>query len=487
MTPDLPSNSTAQTLDSFAAIGLPSQAKQINTALISAKQIPKQADDPRFQHAWRRLCAWTADPSIPDVERLIAIAEVLRISQVVKRLKAQLNVALAPAFSSELPMPSLLQDADDRLNLARACAVSDATWLPLYLARAIVEEEQGEKARVEFSAILIRRNTSLSALIATLATALNSTSPATETPGDTFGRRITRILTALRSTLADSELEVGEGLGTAIKALVEEPLKRVGMPREEKVVIELTQEVILFLHDIVRSRFSVASDTSIFDVLRFCRRLQAGTSWSSELRKSLDLLVKDVSEMLVLLGRQGVRDQALLDQLDVLCASPERARNVGRELAQKHTELSEDVRTWLELGRVRAVHASNAVAIEALAREADAAIGLALDEARRARESIENIKVDVMDALQIYEPTLKIALDDALNRAVAAAVRLEHAARKRNIDLLGRAGEEIDFSPKFFDMTSAYPKLRALVRRPAVVRMRADKTHGEVIVKGVCE
>ena len=475
------------TLDSFAGTSLPSEARQVNTALISAKAIPKLADDPRFQQVWHRFVAWSADVSLPEAERLLAIAEVIRTAQVVKRLQVQLRAVLTPAFASELPSPNLLQDADDRLNLARSFSFADAAWLNAYLARAIVQEEHGEKARVEFAGALIRRSASLSTLVATLAGAMEAVSPATETPGDTFGRRITRILAALRTTLVESELEVGEDLGQAIRALVEEPLKRVGMPREDKVAVELTREVVLFLHDVVRSRFSVASDTTLFGVLKFCRRLQGGSSWPNELRKPLDLLVKDVSEMLVLLGRQGVRDQALLDQLEVLCTSPERARGVGRELAAKHAELSEDVRTWLELGRVGAVRTANNVAVEALAHEADGAIGLALDEARRARESIESIRSDVLDALQVYEPALKAALDDALNRAIAAAVRLEHAARKRNIDLLGRAGEVLDFSPKFFEFAGARPGFRATVRRPAVVRLRPDGTPGEVIVKGVCE
>ena len=477
----------AATLDSFAGTLLPSESRQVNTELISAKIIPKHADDPRFQQAWRRFVAWSADSSLPDTERLLAIAEVVRTAQVVKRLQTKLRADLAPALALQLPPPGLLQEADDRLNLARALSVIDAPWVTSYLARAIVEEEQGEKARVEFASSLFRRSKSLSTLIGSLANAMEAVSPATEAPGDTLSRRIIRIIAALRSHLAESELEAGEDLGQAIRSLVEEPLKRVGIPREDKVAIELTRELVLFLHEIVRSRFSVASDTALFDVLKFCRRLQSSSSWPDELRMPLDLLVKDVSEMLVLLGRQGVRDQALMDQLEVLCNSPERARGVGRELAQKHADLSEDVRTWLELGRVRAVRAFNEVAVEALAHEADGAIGLALDEARRARESIDGVRADVLDALQVYEPALKAALEDALNRAVAAAVRLEHAARKRNVDLLGRAGEEVDFSPKFFDLAGARSGVRATVRRPAVVRMRPDGTPGEVIVKGVCE
>ncbi|WP_265299059.1 hypothetical protein [Verminephrobacter eiseniae] len=105
----------------------------------------------------------------------------------------------------------------------------------------------------------------------------------------------------------------------------------------------------------------------------------------------LERLITDVSEALILLGRQGQCDQTLLGQLDVLCSHPERARALARDLAKKHPELPEDVRDWMERGRIRAVRPASESAIEAAASNADESIGLALQAARRARAMRDNL------------------------------------------------------------------------------------------------
>jgi hypothetical protein len=477
-------------LDAFAAATLPSEMRSVTTALIDAKALSKQSNDQRFHAAWARLIAWSTNLSLPDAERLLAIAELVRMAQVVKRLQPQLPKDLEAAFQFELPPPSVLSGAtgaDDRLNLARACALAKGPWLCNYLARAIVDEEQGEKARAELIGALMSRSDSLSSFVTLLAVAIETVSPTTEAPGDSLARRTTRILAAWRPALLDSELAVGRELGAAIRSLIEEPLKRVGLPRDEKAQIELTKEVALSLHDVVRTRFSVASEPELFDVLRFCRRMHGDGAWPSELRKPLDLLVKDVSEALVMLGHKGVRDQALFSQLLVLCSYPERAAAVGRELSASHPELDEDVRYWLEHGRSRDIRGSSDVAVETVAREADGAIGLALDEARRTRGLIDKVRSEVVAALDVYEPGLKPHVEEILARAVATSVQLDQAARKRRIGLLGEVGEEIEFAPKFFDAIGPLAGNRAVVRRSAVVRLRSDGTAGEVIIKGLCE
>ena len=129
----------------------------------------------------------------------------------------------------------------------------------------------------------------------------------------------------------------------------------------------------------------------MYSVVAYCRRLLGRTSWPKDLTSPLERLITDVSEALILLGRQGQCDQTLLGQLDVLCSHPERARALARDLAKKHPELPEDVRDWMERGRIRAVRPASESAIEAAASNADESIGLALQAARRARAMRDNL------------------------------------------------------------------------------------------------
>ena len=157
----------------------------------------------------------------------------------------------------------LLTDADDRLNLARACAQMSAGWLPAYLAKAIAEEETGEKARTEMMAALLARSPDLATALRELVNAFQALRPSTEDPGGTAAKRLARTLAALRNTLLEVELDAGDEPGKALYEMLALPLSNLGKPQTEKVQIDLAREALLTVHDIVRTRISVVADPQI--------------------------------------------------------------------------------------------------------------------------------------------------------------------------------------------------------------------------------
>lgn len=486
MTADTPS--TAESLSAFASAATPAAERRAAlTALITAKVLPKQADDPAVAEGRAHLLALVFAQDAAPEHRLLAIAECIRLGQVVKRWAPEIAQQLRPAFAQELPAMQLLTDADDRLNLARACALMSAAWLPAYLAKAIAEEETGEKARTEMMAALLARSPDLATALRELANAFQALRPSTEDPGETAAKRLARTLAALRNTLLEVELDAGDEPGKALYEMLALPLSDLGKPQTEKVQIDLVREALLTVHDIVRTRISVVADPQMYSVVAYCRRLIGSTSWPKELNSPLERLITDVSEALVLLGRQGQCDQALLGQLDVLCSHSERARALARDLAAKHPELPEDVRDWLERGRMRVARQASESAIEAAASNADASIGLALQAARRARAVRDNLHEPLLANLEIYEPTMAPAARELLDRVQALAVQVEQAASLRSLDLYGAPGEEIEMSPKFFTVVGGTPRQRMLVKQPAIVRKRPDGSVGDVIAKGIVE
>ena len=464
----------------------PEMRRAALSALITAKLLSKMADDPAVRAGRAHLLAQVSRAEQP-AHRLLAIAESIRMAQVVKRWAPDITRQLQPAFATELPAMQLLGNADDRLNLARACSLMSAPWLAGYLARSIAEEEAGDKPRAEMIAALLARATSLADALQRMAESFEALKPGTQAPGDTVARRLTGTLATLRAAVMDSELEAGEGLGKALHALVSEPLSVVGKPQEEKVQIDLSREALLAVHDMVRTRISVVADPDMYRVVDYCRKLCGGNTWPSELKKPLDRLITDVTEALVLLGRQGQSDQALLNQLDVLCDHPERARVVARNLVAKHPELPEEVRDWLERGRRRTVRAASDAVIEAAASHADESIGLALHAARQARALRDSLCEPLAASLQVYEPTLAVVTGELLDRVQVLAVQIEQAASLRGLDLYGTPGEDIEMAPKFFNVVGSSPRQRMTVRQPAVVRKRADGSVGDVVTKGLVE
>lgn len=483
----------AQTLTIEAALALfalpsasPEDRSDALTALISGKWLPKNADHPSVAAGRQLLLRQVTEAPEPGY-RLLGIAESVRLVQVVKRWAAELVTQLRPHFVAELPPLQLLSSADDRLNLARACALTDADWLPGYMARAIAEEEAGEKARAELISALFARQPSMAAGLGLLAKAFSSLRPATESPGDTVARRLARTLPLVREFILESELEAGEDLGKALSSLLTDPLSEVGRPQEEKVQVDLSREALLTVHDLVRTRISVVADAEMYRTAAYCRRLCGSSTWPTELRRPLDRLISDVREAIVLLGRQGQCHQALIDQLDVLCDYPERAKAVARGIAEKHPELPEEVREWLIRGRRRIVKGASEAAIEAAASSADESIGLALQAARHVKRLSEGLRASMAATLELYEPNLAPAAAELLDRIRVLSVQLEQAAQHRGLGLYGGVGEDIEMSTKFFSALGSGHRPRMTVVQPAIVRFRADGTPGDVVTKGLVE
>ena len=473
--------------DAFAGCAPVIERQKALTTLIRAKLIPKNADDGRFQSGFQAFVNAAADPALSAEERLLALAEVVRAAQVVKSLQAGLVATLTPAFADPLPPLQILKEADDRLNVARACALFDFPWLEAYLAKSIAEEEQGENARLELAAGLLRQSDSIASMLASIADPLTALRPSTEAPGDTVARRLTRILGALRGVIPASELEAGDAVGQALHQLVSVPFRAVGRPQNEKVQSELAREVMQLTHEILRTRFSVATDPAMFLAVSYCRQLLGGGSWPASLRDCLSLLIKDVREALILLGRQGVRDQQLVAQLDMLSNSPLRARAIAKEIADRHAELDEDTRHWLTHGRLPIRREQGGAAHEVAAREADESIGLALHAAKEARRAMEAIRSPLMTTLDIYEQGLVAVTSDCLTRMESLALQVEAAAHHRGLALYGAPGEEVDFAPKFFTQIGNSERQKVLVKQPAVIRVRKDGSVGDVVMKGLVE
>lgn len=472
-------------LELFAGSATSAERRDALTSLISAKFLPKYADNSAIRAGLERLLFEAVSGADP-FERLLAIAEIIRLSQVVKRWLPEISNRLQPAFEQELPPLRLLPEADDRLNVARACSLMSQQWLTSYLAQSIADEEQGEKARAELMGALLTRASTLAEAVTAIFKCFFGIKPQTDEPAISIARRLTRILSGFRAALVDVDIEAGSQLGNALQQLIKEPFVELGRPQDEKVQIDLAREVLLTVHDIVRTRLSIVTEPSIYLPISYCRSLCGGT-WPDVLTKPLDKVGRNVCEALVLLGRQGLRDQVLLGQLDVLTKYPERARAIARELSNRHPELSEEVRDWLERGRVVSGRPPSSSAQEAVASNADAAIGLALQAARQVQKSTDVLRERLLSSLEVFEPALLNVTKDSFDRVRALTIQVEQAASLRTLQLLGVPGEELEVQPKYFEVISGEPKQRMVVRQPAVVKIKSDGQLGDVVLKGLVE
>ena len=462
----------------------PRERQRAFTELVTLKALPKYVNDPRFEMG---LDAWSSlitSSTSSDEYRLLAVAELVRAGQVakVKQWTARIAESITPAFTQELPPSRILKEADERLNIARACSASSQPWLPKYLAQSIADEDTGEKARGEFLSVLIARTNSLKEAFALLGEAFATIRFDTEMPSDSMAKRLSRTLAAMRPVLLLSLAEAGASAGKSFEEWLRLSMRASGKPKEEKVAIDLAREVALTTHDLVRTRFSMATEPETYLALKLCRNFFTENTWPVELRKAMDLLVKDVSEAILLLGRQDVPQQELLDQLVIVCAHKDRAKVVAKSLADKNQDLPERIRDWLRRGRMVTTQTTSVVLQETLLDANDASVGLALLEATKL-SGFEDVMQRMLGTIDIFEPDLGYAAREYAESARKTISGIKEIAKRRGIELYGSSGEQVAISPKYFDLLTSVRTSTATVTRPAIVRKVGGTEF--VIIKGL--
>jgi hypothetical protein len=359
-------------------------------------------------------------------------------------------------------------------------------WLQGYRASSIAGDvARVSNARKEMTEGLVAHATSISGALALLQAAFEVVGPGTESPADALARRLTTALRDFRAAVLGATLDAGADVGKRLDSLIRSPLANTGRPKEEAVHIELTREVALTLHDLVRSRFSLATEPQTFDALQYCRAFFTGISWPKEVQDETGLLVQDVSEALVLLARMRVPNQELLNRLELVCGLRERARAVASALADKHVEIDEDIRTWLRTGRQVSPIAPSEVLQESLLAGMDEALGLALVEARAFQERADAER-RLADSLEIFDGGLLQTFKGFASQSHAMRGAIEDLAKRRELDLFGAVGDEVEFAPKYFDALGPLQGTKVVVRRPAVVKTAAGGG-GAVVKKGLVE
>jgi hypothetical protein len=474
-----------QLLTTFASTPDSSARVRALTNLMTAKIIPKQAEDVRFAEGLERWVLLANASDSDPRERLLAIAELIRATQQLRKRQPVLIGRIQAAFMSRLPPLMLLEDSEARLNVARACSMIDAPWLQPYRA-ASVAEETAPKARAEMMEGIVTRAATIIDVLDLLTAAFKGMQPDTENPAESLARRLTKTLEVFRGKVLGSNLDAGADVGKKLDGFIRSTLISTGRPKEESVQLELTREVALTLHDLVRSRFSLATEPETFQALQYCRSFFPTISWPTEVQVETNFLVQDVSEALVLLGRMGVQNQDLLNRLELVCGMRDRARSVAIRLADKNPDIDESIRGWLRTGRVSNSIIASEVLQETLLANLDEPLGLALVEARSLNE-LGDFERRLGNSLLIFEPDLVPDFKSFQSNALAMRTAIEDLAKRRELDLWGNVGEEIEFSPKYFEPLVTLKSTRVIVRRPAVVKRKFGAAVGRVVKKGLVE
>ena len=476
---------SSESLSRFAAAADTSSRRAALIELVKTKQIHKVLDTESFRLGLDRLARSVRDGD-RESDRVLAVATLQRAYASARSIRKTVRALMNGAVVRPLSNLHELDDVDDRLYAAQSWRVVPSAWRPDVLAVAAAREESGEAARKECIAGVVELAGDVSEAMAALRKALVAVRFETQKPGDSFGRRLTRVLRALTETLAGIDMEVGENAGRELSELLDRGSRAAGRPESPTVRAGVVEQVARLTHAIVRLDFLHGPRDKTYEALSVVSEWFAAHEWKEACAssKAMSLVSRDVQKSLLLLAEKGVTDDRLRRALVTVSGSRRNADAICREMATGHPGIPDDARDWLA-GVSRRTQVASAV--ESRERSVDEVLAELLLVMKRLTKAADMVQSDVLPEISIVLPQQVRALSRLTGLAETMASKLSLAVKWRSLRLRGTVGQEVEFSPVEHQLdTDGVRSRRVRLLSPVVERISEDGVP-RVVLKAAVE
>ncbi len=424
--------------------------------------------------------------------RLRSVAYLTKLAVMAKPARNAIDSWLGKVLKEPLPAARCLTSGDDRAYVARACALADRRWCAAYLAQGAVAEESAEKARLECVKSLVTVSPDLESALAELVAAWKDLEFETASPAESAGRRLRRLFTCLRQIIESSAKEPGRGVGRVLGEMARTAFKDRGAPRKFSILRALAEETLGLVHALIRARFSLATEATTFHALRAARMWMSEDRWESFVKSSkvANAVARDLLEAIKILAKQGQTDDTLRSFLEIAEGSRRDADRALEDFTKEASGLSDEVKAWLlrkESSATRKVSSSGLAAESQRIRENSMLGDMLIDAEQLFALGIEIGKTLAPgDHRNEGRPVGDLRSYVTLGTALADAVR--SFARKRELQVRGRKGDEIEYSPLEHEILGGERMGVRMVKiiRPAVVQLENGVSR-VIISKGLVE
>ena len=441
--------------------------------LIKTRQLHKVVSTESLRRGLDLLAASARDDR-EDVDRLLAVATLQRAAASAPPIRKAIGSLMRDAVTRPLSSPHELPDVDDRLYAAKSWRVVPSAWRLDVLATAAAREESGEAARREYVEGLVELAGDASEAISVLRKALVAVTFETKKPGDSFGRRLSRVLAALTTALSEADKPVGEHAGREMSELLVRGFRTVGRPESPTVRAGVVEQVAVLTHAIVRIDFSQGGRDRTYEALSVVSEWFAAREWQEMCQSSsaISRVSDDVRKSLLMLAGAGKTDDRLRRALVTAAGSREKANAICRKMATEHPGIPEDVRDWLAGASRRTRMAS---AVESRERSVDEVLAELLIVMKRLTRAADMVQSDVLPEVSIVLPQQAQAVSRLTGLAEAMASKLSLAVKWRSLRLRGTVGQVVEFSPVEHQLdTGGVRSRRVRLLSPVVERISED-------------
>ena len=456
--------------------------------LIASRKHHAAVKDGRFQEGIGKLLQIAGDSLAPDLDRLLSVATLGRLASTVKRLRKVIYESLQISLAERLPEPSLLTDPDDRSYIGYACEQVQPEWGVAYCAKAAVYEETGEQSRVAFLKALLTMKPDLNSVLEVLKETAFDFIPTTEDPGTSTARRLKRLMAALKTALSETMMDPGDEPGEQLVQVCRAAFKDVPAPKNEVSLLEAAEGIAAVVHEMVRMRFSLATEASTYSALKVVKSRLSDHAWERFAVESQTMLqvVQDISEAMLILAKQGITDNLLASELTIASGHKKYAKQRMKKLA-KMPGISANVKNWLAEGKNVDPADTDLPQGETKQLSEDSQLADLLVDSLRL-QALENVGFQqILPEIEMLDPRLGEGVARLLQSGIALCDTIQTMARRKGLCVRGNPGGEEEYAPLEHEVVGDNSGIRRVrIIRPVVEQVRENGV-AFVIRKGVVE
>lgn len=471
-------------LEQFGTLG-PHLPREALAPILATSGAALAARDPRFSDGLSKSIDYIRSPADGRVQ---ALSLVWRLTSVTAMREHRRHLVEGlergvPMFSE---LPAEMSDPDDRRHFGDAMARIGGEWTPAYLARAIAQERDGEKAREALTRALVAKVPNLSGQLGYLIEALEEVAFDQQDQGAGRARRVAAVIDALGQAAwaADQDVEPGDALGERLAKLTVDLLAR--RPAQDRnAALLAARAVIQFVILAVRLHGTLAANPQTYAFLSPLKRSIGTGGWPEELSDDLNRASAQLLEQLLFLVRLKMPDNELRRIYLSLVGDGVGKSRLAR--AAESSEIEPDLAFWLRTGSTRRVLPTQNAVAETAVSAIDRDLGLAFREADILRASVTALASEAISAAEFHSSRLGEELKELFGRLDRLSGHIEAAARRRNLFLKGAPGEVVTFSPMEYEPEPSAVGARTVRIKTRTVERIIDGQSVGIIVKGDVE
>ncbi|MBT5223361.1 MAG: hypothetical protein HON51_00580 [Gammaproteobacteria bacterium] len=414
------------------------------------------------------------------VQKLLALGAITRIAFFIKALREPFFERLQPVFEYPIPSLQILDEADDRLYVAKALENTKYDdWFPGYLALEIFLEDKGTKTRESLVNNLVKHNKDFRCLLELSITAIDKLKQDKSISADQLLKRYVHVFALLRKVVATSSYTAHDDTGLVLQQLFVKATRGTSDTKYFKLKMAFADEIIYLIHSLIQIRFSLATEANTYLVLQSIKNWFGKSEWLLFLSRSesVKTVQSDLSEAVLILAKQGLSDAELLDFLVLTFATKDKAKPLLTSIADNSLAIPANIKTWLKsAGRITDSTDKTSISDSSLLN-ADQSIALLLLEASRLESILSMSEENISSSIEMFEPQLGDQTQTLFVRNRSILNSVKSLANKRSLQLSGSPGDITDYSPLEHNLISGKPMGVRKVRivTPKVERIVRDR------------